>query len=59
MNASQRQKRPAKYRNQQNPEETSTGIGRSPKLETAILNDQGIDMSALKSIPMYRNKGIM
>ena len=45
---------PAKYRNPQNPDETWTGIGRSPKWVQAILGERGIDMAAFKSIPMYQ-----
>ena len=49
-----RRKMPAKYRNPQNPDETWTGIGRSPKWVQEILSDRGIDMAAFKSIPMYQ-----
>ena len=49
----QRQEMPGKFRNPQNPEETWTGIWRSPKWEQAILADRGIDMAAFKGIPMY------
>ena len=49
-----RQKRPAKFRNPQNPEETWSGIGRSPKWVQAILEERGIDVKAFKSIPMYQ-----
>ena len=49
-----RRKMPAKFRNPQNPEETWTGIGRSPKWVQAILEDRGIDMAAFKAIPMYQ-----
>ena len=49
-----RRKRPAKYRNPQNPDTTWSGIGRTPKWVQAILDDRGIDMAAFKSIPMYR-----
>ena len=52
-----RQKRPAKYRNPQNPEETWSGIGRSPKWVQAILEERGIDAAAFKSIPMYQIHG--
>ena len=45
---------PAKYRNPQNPDETWTGIGRSPKWVQAILGERGIEMAAFKSIPMYQ-----
>ena len=50
----QRQKRPAKYRNPQNPEETWAGIGRTPKWVQAILGERGIDVAAFKGIPMYQ-----
>ena len=49
-----RRKMPAKYRNPQNPDETWTGIGRSPKWVQEILSERGIDMTAFKSIPMYQ-----
>ena len=49
-----RRKRPAKYRDPQNPEQTWSGIGRTPKWVQAILDERGIDMAAFKSIPMYR-----
>ena len=49
-----RGKRPAKYRDPQNPERTWSGIGRTPKWVQAILDERGIDMAAFKSIPMYR-----
>ena len=49
-----RQKRPAKYRNPQNPDESWSGIGRSPKWVQAILEERGIDAAAFKSIPMYQ-----
>ena len=49
-----RQKRPPKYRNPQNPEETWSGIGRTPKWVQAILGERGIDAAAFKSIPMYQ-----
>ena len=51
---SQRQKRPAKYRNPQNPEETWAGIGRTPKWVQAILSERGIEVAAFKGIPMYQ-----
>ena len=50
----QRRKMPAKFRNPQNPGETWTGIGRSPKWVQAILAERGIDMAAFKGIPMYQ-----
>ena len=37
----QRRKMPAKYRNPQNPDETWTGIGRSPKWVQAIVEERG------------------
>ena len=49
-----RRKRPAKYRNAQNPEQAWSGIGRAPKWVQAILDERGIDMAAFKSIPMYQ-----
>ena len=49
-----RRKRPAKYRDPQNPDQTWSGIGRTPKWVRAILDERGIDMAAFKSIPMYR-----
>ena len=49
-----RRKRPAKYRDPQNPEQTWGGIGRTPKWVQAILDERGIDRAAFKSIPMYR-----
>ena len=49
-----RRKMPAKFRNPQNPEETWTGIGRSPKWVRAIMSERGIDMAAFKTIPMYQ-----
>ena len=53
-NGRQRQKRPAKYRNPQDPDQTWSGIGRSPKWVQAILEERGIDAAAFKSIPMYQ-----
>ena len=50
----QRRKMPVKFRNPQNPDETWTGIGRSPRWVQAILSERGIDMAAFKGIPMYR-----
>ena len=49
-----RGKRPAKYRNPQNPENTWSGIGRTPKWVQAILDERTIDVKAFKSIPMYQ-----
>ena len=49
-----RRKRPAKYRDPQNPEHAWGGIGRTPKWVQAILDERGIDMAAFKSLPMYR-----
>ena len=49
-----RRKMPPKYRNPQNPDETWTGIGRSPKWVQEILAERGIEMAAFKSIPMYQ-----
>ena len=50
----QRQKRPAKYRNPQNPDNTWSGIGRTPKWVAAIVEERGIDVPAFKAIPMYQ-----
>ena len=47
-------KRPAKYRNPQNPDTTWSGLGRTPKWVQAILDERGIDRAAFKSIPMYQ-----
>ena len=49
-----RQKRPAKYRNPQNPDQTWSGIGRTPKWVQAILGERGLDTAAFKSIPRYQ-----
>ena len=49
-----RGKRPAKYRNPQNPEQAWSGVGRAPKWVQAILDERGIDMATFKSIPMYQ-----
>ena len=49
-----RRKRPAKYRDPQNPDQTWSGIGRTPIWVQAILDERGIDMAAFKSIPMYQ-----
>ena len=51
---STRRKRPAKYRDAQNPDQTWSGIGRAPKWVQAILEERGIDMAAFKSIPTYQ-----
>ena len=53
-NGLQRKKRPAKYRNPQNPDASWSGIGRTPKWVQAILAERGIDMAAFKGIPMYQ-----
>ena len=53
-NGRQRQKRLPKYRNPQNPDESWSGIGRTPKWVQAILEERGIDASAFRSIPMYQ-----
>ena len=49
-----RRKRPAKYRNPQNPDTTWSGLGRTPKWVQAILDERGIDRATFKSIPMYQ-----
>ena len=54
VNGRQRQKRPAKFRNPQNPDDTWSGIGRTPKWVQAILGERGIEVAAFKSIPMYQ-----
>ena len=51
---SRRRRRPAKYRNPQNPDDTWSGIGHTPKWVQAILEERGIDAPAFKSIPMYQ-----
>ena len=53
-NANARQKRPAKYRNPQNPDDTWSGIGRTPRWVAAIVEERGIDVPAFKAIPMYQ-----
>ena len=53
-NGTVRQKRPAKYRNPQNPDDTWSGIGRTPKWVAAIVEERGIDVPAFKAIPMYQ-----
>ena len=52
--AARRQKRPAKYRNPQNPDDTWSGIGRTPKWVAAIVEERGIDVPAFKATPMYQ-----
>ena len=52
--AARRQKRPAKYRNPQNPDDTWSGIGRTPRWVAAIVEERGIDVPAFKAIPMYQ-----
>ena len=49
-----RRKRPAKYRDPHNPEQTWSGIGRTPKRVQGILDERGIDRAAFKSVPMYQ-----
>ena len=49
-----RRKRPAKYRDPQNPGQTWGGAGRTPKWVQAIVDERGIDVATFKSIPMYR-----
>ena len=49
-----RQKRPAKYRNPQNPDDAWSGIGRTPRWVAAIVEERGIDVPAFKAIPMYQ-----
>ena len=45
---------PGRFRDPQNPDETWTGIGRSPKWVQAILAERGIDIAAFRGIPMYQ-----
>ena len=52
--ATRRQKRPAKYRNPQNPDDAWSGIGRTPRWVAAIVVERGIDLPAFKAIPMYQ-----
>ena len=49
-----RRKRPPKYRDPQSPERTWSGVGRTPRWVQPILDERGIDITAFKSIPMYR-----
>ena len=49
-----RRKRPPRYRDPQNPDQTWGGRGRTPKWVQTILGERGIDLSAFKSIPMHR-----
>ena len=49
-----RQKRAAKYRNPQDPDQSWSGIGRTPKWVQAIVDERGIDVASFKSIPMYQ-----
>ena len=49
-----RRKRPPRYRDPQNPEQTWGGAGPTPKWVQAIFDERGIDLAAFKSIPMYR-----
>ena len=50
----QRRKWPAKFRNPQNPDDTWSGIGRTPNWVQAIVNERGIDVATFKAIPMYQ-----
>ena len=52
--AARREKRPAKYRNPQNPDDIWSGIGRTPRWVAAIVEERGIDVPAFKAIPMYQ-----
>ena len=52
--ANTRRKRPAGYRDPQNPDRTCSGVGRTPKWVQAILDERGIDMAVFKSNPVYR-----
>ena len=49
-----RGKRPARFRNPELPEQTWSGIGRTPKWVQAILEERGIDVATFKSIPMFQ-----
>ena len=49
-----RRKRPAKFRDPQNPDQTWSGIGRTPSWVQAMLDERGIDIVAFNSIPMYQ-----
>ena len=44
----------SRYRDPRNPEQTWSGIGRTPRWVQAILDERGIDMNSFKAIPMYR-----
>ena len=46
-------KRPARFRNPENPKETWTGVGRTPKWVNAILAELEIDVAAFKSNQKY------
>ena len=50
----QRRKMPVRFRNPQNPDQSWTGTGRSPKWVQAILAERAIEMAAFRAIPMYR-----
>ena len=49
-----RRKRPPRFRNPQNREQTWSGLGRVPGWVQAILDERGIDMAAFRSIPMFK-----
>ena len=49
-----RARRPARFRNPERPEQTWSGIGRTPRWVQAILEERGIDVATFKSIPMFR-----
>ena len=53
-NVTQRQKRPAKYRNPQNPEQAWSGIGADAEMGAGDTGRTGIDVAAFKGIPMYQ-----
>ncbi len=48
---------PAKFRNPQNPSDTWSGVGRSPKWVQQILTERQIDVKAFKKLPMYQIHG--
>ena len=49
-----RRKRPPRYRQPQDSDQTWSGIGPTPRWAQAILDERGIDIAVFKSIPMYR-----
>ena len=49
-----RQKRPVKFRNPQDPEQSWSGVGRLPKWVQEVLDERTIDLKTFKEIPMYQ-----